>query len=142
MDLLQRILSRSKIIQIKEKNMKIASLMLALSLTTAGFTADMTYTGYLTDKACGAAGSSKMDGSSETNAPQEHTVACQIACAKSGYGVMLQEGSTYKFVPFDAKGSAMATKLLKTTKKTKGPIVMVTGTQKDGVIQVASMMEH
>ena len=121
--------------------MKITSLVLALSLATAGFSADMTYTGYLADKSCGAAGASKMDGSNETNAPQDHTVACQIACAKSGYGLMVQEGTAYKFVPFDTKGSAMAMKVLKATKKTKGPMVVVTGAMKGGMIQVVTMKE-
>ncbi len=118
-----------------------AALWIALTFAVSGFAADMTYQGYLADKACGAAGMSKMDGSDEINAPQEHTVACQLACAPSGYGIMVKEGMTYKFVPFDAKGSELALKLLKETKKEKAPWVAVTGSLAKGTLQVTGLKE-
>jgi hypothetical protein len=121
--------------------MKIAVWIATLGLAATGFAADMSYKGYLADTYCGSAGMSKMDGSDLTNAPAEHTVACQIACAKGGYGVMVQEGKTYKFVPFDAKGNALAAALLKNTKKTKALYIEVAGSKKMDAISVSSLKE-
>jgi hypothetical protein len=121
--------------------MKIATWIVTLGLATAGFAADTTFKGYLADTYCGSAGMSKMDGADLTNAPAEHTVACQIACVKGGYGVMLQEGKTYKFVPFDAKGNELASALLKSTKKTKGLFIEVAGSKKMDAISVTSLKE-
>jgi hypothetical protein len=121
--------------------MKIAALVLSTAVAISGFAADMTYKGYLADKFCGVAGTGKMDGSDLVNAPGDHTVACQIACASGGYGMMIKDGATYKFTPFDAKGNEMAATILKTTKKTKGPTVTAMGVMKDGVLQVTSLME-
>ena len=44
-----------------------------------------------------------MDGTDAKNSPCDHTVACQVACAKSGYGLMMKEGAAYRFVPFTGK---------------------------------------
>ncbi len=53
-----------------------------------------------------------------------HTTKCAIACAKSGYGVVLGDG---KFVKFDEAGNAKTASLLKTTSKEKDLKVKVTG---------------
>jgi hypothetical protein len=121
--------------------MKVAALFLALGVAVAGFAADSTYKGYLADTYCGAKGHGGMDGADLVNSPGDHTVACQVACAKGGYGVMLKDGMTYKYVPFDAKGSELAAQVLKTTKKEKGPKVVVTGSLEKGTLRVASLVE-
>lgn len=121
--------------------MKFGIFLIAIGCAISGFAADTAYEGYLVDKFCGTAGTSKMDGSNEITAPQEHTVACQIACAKGGYGVMVKDGVAYKFMPFDAKGNELATQILKSTKKVKGPTVQIMGTLKNGVIEVSGMKE-
>jgi hypothetical protein len=121
--------------------MKAAALILTLGFAVSGLAADTTLKGYLVDSACGAAGMSKMDGSNELTAPQDHTVACEIACAKSGYGVMVKKGMTYSFVRFDAKGSALATEILKAAKQDKAPFVAATGTLAKGTLKVTSLTE-
>jgi hypothetical protein len=121
--------------------MKVAAMIFALGTAVSGFAADSTYKGYLVDTYCGKAGSSKMDGSNVIDGPQDHTVACQIACAKGGYGVMVADGKKFKFVPFDAKGSELALQILKASKNEKAPAVVAMGTLKNGVIAVASLKE-
>lgn len=121
--------------------MKALGWMMALSLTMAAFGADTAYKGYLCDKMCAGTGKGAMDGADLKNKPEDHTVACQVACAKSGYGLMMKDGATYKFVPFKGKGNELATSLLKSTTRTKGMYVEVTGEMEDGAIEVSGMKE-
>lgn len=121
--------------------MKVLGWMMALSFTIAAFGAAPAHKGYLCDKMCAGTGKGAMDGADLKNNPGDHTVACQVACAKSGYGLMMKDGATYKFVPFTGKGDELATSLLKSTTRTKGMYVEVTGDMKDGSIEVSGMKE-
>ena len=121
--------------------MKAIGWVLALGLSIAAFGADTAYKGYLCDKACAATGKGAMDGADLKNRPGDHTVACQVACANSGYGLMMKDGAAYKFVPFTGKGDELATSLLKKTTRTKGMYVEVTGDLKDGSLMVSGMKE-
>jgi hypothetical protein len=120
--------------------MKFLALCLSLGTATLCFAADMSFAGYLTDKACGTAGTAP-DGSDVVKAPWEHTVACQVTCAGSGYGIMIKDGNAYKFTPFDTKGNELAAQILKTTKKTKGPMIVASGSMLNGVLEVSSLVE-
>jgi hypothetical protein len=119
--------------------MKITTLLIALSVAASCFGADMSFTGYLSDKACGVAGKGKMDGANLTTSPQDHTTACAVACAKSGYGLMVKDAMGYKFVPFNAKGSKLALTFLKKSKDAKVPYVEVMGSEKMNEIEVTSI---
>ena len=121
--------------------MKVLGMMIALSVTVAAFGADTTYKGYLSDKACAKTGKGAMDGADLKHSPGDHTVACEVACAKSGYGLMMKDGATYKFVPFSGKGNKLASSLLKSTTRTKDMYVEVTGYMKKGTIDVEGMKE-
>ena len=121
--------------------MKALAWMVVIGVTAAAFGADTTYTGYLSDKMCAGTGKGAMDGADLKTNPGDHTVACEVACAKSGYGLMMKDGGTYKFVPFSGKGDALAMSLLKSTTRTKGMYVEVTGTMKGGAIDVSGMKE-
>ena len=121
--------------------MKVLGWMVVLSVTVAAFGADATYKGYLSDKACAATGKGAMDGADLKNHPGDHTVACEVACAKSGYGLMMQDGAAYKFVPFSGKGNDLAASLLKSTTRTKGMYVEVTGSMSGGNLDVSGMKE-
>ncbi len=120
--------------------MKSPALLLSLCLAASGFAADTTYKGYLADTLCAKSGHG-MDGSDLLNAPKDHTVACQVACASGGYGLMVQKGAAYTFVPFDAKGNELALALLKGTKNAKAPFVNVMGSMKMDTLVVSSIKE-
>lgn len=120
--------------------MKFHTLLLSLCLAASGFAADTTHKGYLADTLCAKSGHG-MDGSDLMNAPKDHTVACQVACASGGYGLMVQKGTSYTFVPFDAKGNELALALLKGTKSAKAPFVSVMGSMKMDVLVVSSIKE-
>ena len=121
--------------------MKAHEWIIALSVTVAAFGADTTYKGYLSDKMCASAGKGMVDGADLKNKPEDHTVACEVACAKSGYGLIMKDGATYKFVPFSGKGNELASSLLKNTTRTKDMYVEVTGYMKQGSIDVKGMKE-
>jgi hypothetical protein len=99
------------------------------------------FTGYLTDVACGTSGKSPVDGSDLVNSPWDHTKACSIVCAGSGYGVSVQNGKSFNFIPFDSKGNELAAAILKSTSKDQGVSVAVMGVLSNGVIMVSSMVE-
>lgn len=120
--------------------MKALGWLVALGVTAAAFGADGTYKGYLTDKMC-AGSSTAMDGTDMKTHPGDHTVACAVACAKGGYGLMMQDGSTYKFVPFSSKGNDLAAAMLKSTTRTKGMYVEVTGSMNGSNLDVSQMKE-
>jgi hypothetical protein len=65
-----------------------------------------------------------------------HTRECALKCSKSGYGIVLADG---KFIKFDERGNVKALNALKATNKEKDLKAKVTGTMKDGVIQVESI---
>lgn len=121
--------------------MKALGWIMALSCAVAAFGADTAYKGYLCDRACAEAGKGAMDGADLKTNPGEHTVACQVACAKSGYGILMKDGMAFKFVPFTGKGDELAASLLKTTTKLKGVYVEATGEMKDGSLMVSALKE-
>ncbi len=65
-----------------------------------------------------------------------HTRQCAIGCARSGYGLVLQDG---KFLKFDEKGNAKTLAALKASSKDKELKAKVTGTMAGDVIQVESI---
>lgn len=65
-----------------------------------------------------------------------HTAKCSIACAKSGYGLVLGDG---KFVKFDEAGNAKTLAALKTTSKDKDLKAKVTGSLDNEVIKVSTI---
>jgi hypothetical protein len=115
--------------------------MVALVVSAAAFGAGTTYQGYLCDKACATSGKLALDGADLQKNPGEHTVACMVACAQGGYGLLMKDGATYKFVPFSGKGNEQAAALLKTTARTKEMSIEVTGEMKGDSLEVAGMTE-
>jgi hypothetical protein len=65
-----------------------------------------------------------------------HTTKCAIACAKSGYGLVLADG---KFVKFDEAGNAQALAALKASSKEKDLKAKVTGSLDGDTVQVQSV---
>jgi len=106
------------------------------------------FKGYLSDVACAtAAGGKAADGTVMKTDADKHTVACMTAapCAGSGYGLEINEGTAatknFVFYKFDKKGSDLAAKILKKTKKKSGVMVEVKGMKEAGMIKVVSMKE-
>jgi hypothetical protein len=89
----------------------------------------VTVAGILMDKSCAV--DMKMDA-------KGHDKDCnQMAdCAKSGYGVVTDDG---KFVAFDAKGNKDAVAWLKATKQKTNLKVTVTGTMEKNVLKVDTL---
>lgn len=77
-----------------------------------------------------------MDAMCKGKDPVEHTRDCAIACAKSGFGLVMADG---KFLKFDAAGNKTALDVLKKSKKEKDLKATVTGTLKGDTIQVATV---
>ncbi len=65
-----------------------------------------------------------------------HTSKCAIACAKSGYGIVLSDG---KFVKFDETGNSKALAALQATGKEKDLKVKVTGALDGDTVAVQSI---
>ena len=68
--------------------------------------------------------------------PDKHTTSCLLKCANSGYGIQTSDG---KFVKLDEAGNKLALAELKKTAKKDHVRVNVTGEEKEGKIQVASL---
>ena len=68
--------------------------------------------------------------------PDKHTTSCLLKCANSGYGIQTSDG---KFVKLDEAGNKMALAELKKTQKKDHIRVNVSGEEKGGKIQVASL---
>jgi hypothetical protein len=106
------------------------------------------YKGYLSDVACATSATGKAaDGTMMKTDADKHTVACMQAapCAASGYGLEINEGTAaaknFVFYKFDKKGTDLAAKILKNTKKKSGVSVEVKGMKEAGMIKVTSMKE-
>ncbi len=106
------------------------------------------YKGYLSDVACATSATGKAaDGTVMKTDADKHTVACMLAapCAASGYGLEINEGTAtaknYVFYKFDKKGTDLAAKIVKNTKKKSGVSVEVKGMKEAGMIKVVSMKE-
>ena len=68
--------------------------------------------------------------------PDKHTTSCLLKCANSGYGIQTTDG---KWVKLDDAGNKLALAELKKTTKKDHVRVNVTGEEKEGKIQVASL---
>jgi hypothetical protein len=106
------------------------------------------YKGYLADVLCATSATGKAaDGANMKTEPEKHTLGCAVAppCAASGYGLEINEGTAtaknYVFYKFDKKGSDLAAKILKDTKKKDNLSVEVKGMKEKGLIKVISMKE-
>jgi hypothetical protein len=106
------------------------------------------YKGYLSDVACATSATGKAaDGTIMKTEAEKHTVACMTAagCAASGYGLEINEGTAtaknYVFYKFDKKGSDLAAKIIKNTKKKDGVSVEVKGMKEKDMIKVMSIKE-
>ena len=65
-----------------------------------------------------------------------HTSKCAIACAKSGFGVVLADG---KFMKFDESGNSKALAAVKATSRDKDLKAKVSGTSDGDVITVETI---
>jgi hypothetical protein len=106
------------------------------------------FKGYLSDVACATSASGKAgDGTVMKTDADKHTVACMTAapCGGGGYGLEINEGTemakNFVFYKFDKKGSDLAAKILKKTKKKSGVMVEVKGMKEMGMIKVFAMKE-
>ena len=68
--------------------------------------------------------------------PDEHTKACALQCAKSGFGIIGADGS---FLKFDDSGNAKVLAALNASKKTDHLRVSVTGERQGETIKVSSV---
>jgi hypothetical protein len=70
------------------------------------------------------------------DAPDAHTTACALQCAKSGFGIVAADGT---FLKFDDSGNAKVLTALKATKKADHLRVSVTGERDGETIKVSSV---
>ena len=68
--------------------------------------------------------------------PDEHTKACALQCAKSGFGIIAADGS---FLKFDDSGNAEVIAALNASKKTDHLRVSVKGDRQGETIKVSSV---
>lgn len=122
--------------------------ILAIAALAIGKGKSQVYKGYLADVLCATQPNGiALDKTNMKTEAEKHTTACALAapCAASGYGLEINEGTAmsknYVFYKFDKKGSDLAAKILKKTKKTSGVLVEVKGTKAKGMIKVISMKE-
>jgi uncharacterized protein YxeA len=106
------------------------------------------YKGYISCVRCGTSPTGIAgDGTNMKTDADKHTVACMTEpeCAASGYGLEINEGTAmaknFVFYKFDKKGSDMAAKILKNTKRKSGVLVEVKGMKTKGMITVTSVKE-
>ncbi len=101
------------------------------------------YEGYLADVLCATRGTA-LDGADMMKHPEKHSVGClkESPCVASGFGVLVKgKDDTYAFSKFDKKGNELALELINKTKKKDNFTVEVTGSLKDGVFNVSSIVE-
>ena len=108
--------------------MKRFVLLTAIALTLPAFAAAEDWSGVsIVDVQCSSKAKANADA---------HTRDCALMCAKSGFGIVDQNGN---FLKFDAKGNQEATKLLQNSTKKDHLRVNVTGTKNGDTIQVQSL---
>ncbi len=93
-------------------------------LFTAGVSLAGTWSGTLVDVMC------------KGKDLASHTAKCGVACAKSGFGLVLADG---KFVKFDESGNAKALAALKSTSKEKDLKAKVSGELDGETVKVTSI---
>ena len=115
------------------------------SFANASSTSSKSYTGYLMDSKCATKGFDDM--TSKINIklyPEKHLTSCLSMknCMASGLGILIKEGSSYKYYKFDKTGSKMADDniMMKTSKKSNIKIA-ITGAIKGNTITLASVKE-
>jgi hypothetical protein len=117
--------------------MKYLFVFLFLYLVSPSLTAktkepvQKTWSGYLIDKMC----AKRRVGDTEKLKAHTKTCLTEESCATSGYGLVVGK----KFIPFDAKGNAVAANYLKTTPKENDFHVEVTGTMKNNKISATEI---
>ncbi len=67
--------------------------------------------------------------------PDEHTTKCALACAKSGFGILIADGS---YLRFDEAGNQKVAAALENTKKADHLRATVTGERDGETIKVQS----
>lgn len=108
------------------------SVTLTYAKTAKKSVSTSSWTGYVVDKMC------------KTDVPytkgKGHTKECLLAedCISTGFGLATADG---KWTAFDKKGSDMAANLIKTSKKTKDFLVVVSGKMKGSTIEVTSIKD-
>lgn len=70
------------------------------------------------------------------DAPDAHTKACALQCAKSGFGIIAGDGS---YLKFDDNGNAKALAALQASSQNDHLRVSVTGERQGETIKVASL---
>lgn len=68
--------------------------------------------------------------------PDAHTRSCALMCAKTGFGILDQNGN---YLRFDAQGNQQAAKLIQNSTKKDHLRVNVTGTRDGSTIHVQSI---
>lgn len=134
--------------EVKPMRSKITTLAIALFIFTAIATIPVfsdaeTFTGYLADNLCIESGTAA-DGANMRTNPEDHTVMCALMepCIKSGYAVMVKNGSGgFDVYKLDRKGNKMAVKYLENLHKQKDIYVAVTGTLEGDTIQVSEIKD-
>jgi hypothetical protein len=99
--------------------------LLCVALTFGGLALAETFNGTLVDTMCEKKGHLA-----------EHTRNCAIGCAKSGYGIVLGDGT---FLKFNAAGNKKALDALKASTKEKDLKATVSGTRKGDSLDVESV---
>jgi hypothetical protein len=98
--------------------------LIAALLVTSTLALAETWSGTVVDVMC------------KKNDLASHTRDCAISCAKSGFGIVLADGT---FIKFDERGNVKALAALKASTKEKDLKAKVTGSKKEDVIQVESI---
>ena len=129
-----------------KKIQQLMLVLLALVFTTATLSAqakmdkkEMAYKGYLVDKMCATGFTKSGDVAKATAKAKKHTKDCALEdhCQASGYGLVIDG----KFHKFTSAGDKLALDYLNKTKREKDIYVAVSGTIKDGQIDVATIKD-
>ena len=73
------------------------------------------------------------------DAPDTHTRECALQCVKSGYGVLMADGT---YLTFDKAGNDKALAALRASKTSDHLRVTVSGERKGSTIAVSSLQLH
>lgn len=108
--------------------MRKITLLLALVLAFPAFAAAESWTNVsIVDTQC----STKVKAN-----PDAHTRSCALACAKSGFGIVTNDG---QYLKFDSTGNKDALTMLQRSSKKDHLRVSVTGEKQGNVIHVQSL---
>lgn len=102
----------------------LITLALALPLSAA---AETWKNAAVVDKMCSVKAKAK---------PDEHTIKCALACAKSGFGILTADGS---YLKFDEVGNQKVIAALENTRKADHLRATVTGERDGDTIKVQSV---